>query len=81
MNIHLLIAAGGMAVLVLVWKAGLGVYNDWNLFAPAALPVSFLVWRNVLRIKSLQLKFSPLHFLGWVFLLHSFTWIVVNHFK
>lgn len=80
-NVHLLIAAAGMAVFVLVWKAGLGVVNDWNLFAPAALPVSFLVWRNVLQIKTLQIKYSPVRFLGWVFLLHSFTWIVRNHFR
>lgn len=80
-NVHLLIAAGGMAVLVLVWKAGLGVVNDWNLFAPAALPISFLVWRNVLQIKTLQTKYSPIRLLGWVFLLHSLTWIVRNHFK
>ena len=81
MNIHLLVAAGGMAVLVLAWKAGLGVVNDWNLFAPAALPVSFLVWRNVLRIKTLQTKYSPVRLLGWVFLLHSLTWIIRNHFR
>lgn len=81
MNVHLLIASAGMVVLVLVWRAGLGVLNDWNLFAPAALPVSFLVWRNILKLDVAQPKYSSIRFLGWLFLNHSFTWIVVNHFE
>ena len=39
-----------MTVLVIGWKAQLGVYNDWNLFAMAAVPISLLVWRNVFRV-------------------------------
>ena len=39
-----------MTVLVIGWKAQLGVYNDWNLFAMAAVPISLLVWRNVFSV-------------------------------
>jgi hypothetical protein len=75
---HLLIGALGMLVLVLGWRAALGVYNDWNLFAPAALPVSLLAWR-ALRAEELASRRSPMRLLGWLFFLHSYAWVVLNH--
>ncbi|HAW52199.1 MAG TPA: hypothetical protein DCX54_07720 [Flavobacteriales bacterium] len=80
LNTHLLTAAGGMTILLLGWNAGFGPYRDWNLYATAALPISFLVWRNILQIKALQTKFSPAYILGGISLFHSFVWIIHNHF-
>jgi hypothetical protein len=77
--VHLLVASLGLLVLVLVWRAALGIYNDWNLFAPAALPVTLLVWRGVLHEGELQSRRSSLRLLGWVFFLHSYAWIILNH--
>jgi hypothetical protein len=37
-------AAAGPLVLVAVWRAQLGQYDDWNLFAIAAPPLALLVW-------------------------------------
>jgi len=80
MNIHLLLATSSMVLSVLSWNAYLGVYNDWNLFATAALPISLLIWRNVMQIKEFKLNQLPVRILGAAFLLHSFTWIVGNRF-
>lgn len=79
-NVHLLIATVVMIGFVLFWHASLGVYADWNLFSAAALPVSFLVWRNVLTEKNSSLLRS-VGYLGWLFFMHSYTWIVSNHFS
>lgn len=79
-NLHLLVASGFMALFVLAWNAGLGVYQDWNLFAPAALPVTLLVWRNVLRLDVRRGRFRPIPVLIGLCLAHSLAWIVVNHF-
>ena len=78
-NIHLLIASAFMALLVLGWHAQLGVYQDWNLFAIAALPIAFLVWRNVLHIPSFRARPWPIAVMGLLFFVHSYSWIVSNH--
>ena len=77
--IHLLVGSLGMLILVLGWRAALGIYNDWNLFAPAALPVSLLAWRGVLRDGELQSWRSPVRLMGWVFFVHSYAWVILNH--
>jgi len=78
-NLHLLVATVVMGVFVLVWRASLGVYNDWNLFAMAAIPVTLLVWRNVLMVDCLRQHPGPLVALYVLFLVHSGSWIVANH--
>ena len=78
-NIHLIISAAGMLLLVFGWKAQLGVYNDWNLFAITALPISLLVWNNFHKIQNLDFKNEIAVSAGFVFILHSLTWIISNH--
>ena len=78
-NVHLLAASVVMGLFVVVWRAGLGVYNDWNLFAMAALPVALLVWRNVLTIESLTRRPAPVVAIYLLALVHSGSWIVANH--
>ena len=41
----LAIGAASMLVFQAIWKAQLGVYNDWNLYAIGGVVVSLLVWR------------------------------------
>jgi hypothetical protein len=79
LNTHLAIASGFMAAFFLFWKAQLGVYMDWNLFAIAALPISFLVWRNVLRKEVPLGTRRPVAVLGLLFFVHSCSWVVANH--
>jgi hypothetical protein len=79
LNTHLVIASASMAMFVLLWKAQLGVYLDWNLFAIAALPISFLVWRNVLRIETFKEDHRPIIALGLLFFGHSYSWVIANH--
>ena len=78
-NVHLMLAAGVMTVFMLVWKAQLGVYNDWNLFAMAALPISLLVWRNVFAALGTASVPWPLAALIALFLAHSYSWVIANH--
>jgi hypothetical protein len=68
-----------LAMFVLLWKAHLGVYLDWNLFAIAALPISFLIWRNVLRIEAFKENHWPIIALGLLFFGHSYSWVIANH--
>lgn len=78
-NIHLLIATAGALLLTFGWKAQLGVYNDWNLFTVTALPVSLLVWSNFDTIENADFKTEIALLSGFVFSLHSLTWILSNH--
>jgi len=78
-NVHLLIAIAGALLLTFGWKAQLGVYNDWNLFAVSALPISLLVWNNFENIQDVDLKNEISASAGFVFSLHSLTWIMSNH--
>lgn len=79
-NVHLLLAAGFMALFVLSWKAALGVYDDWTLFANAAIPVTILAWRNVLDVDVLKAQPGPIAALNLLFLVHSWSWVIANHY-
>lgn len=80
-NLHLALACGCMMAFVFGWNARLGVYQDWNLFAPAALPISLLVWRNVANLQVLRGRFRPIPVLGALGATHSLAWVVANHFN
>jgi hypothetical protein len=79
LNVHLLIASAGVTVLVIGWKAQLGIYNDWNLFAMAAVPISLLVWRNVFRVIGGSPVPWPIVAMIALFLAHSYSWVIGNH--
>lgn len=79
-NIHLIIATLSMLAFMFSWRAILGVYNDWNLFAIVAIPISLLVGYNLLRVKDMKLKSEILIPMTSMFFLHSLSWIVSNHF-
>jgi hypothetical protein len=81
LNVHLLLASAFMLLFMFSWKATLGVYSDWNLFANAAIPLSALVAYNLSRIETLRHRGAILLALAWVFAMHSYCWIVSNHFR
>lgn len=78
-NLHLWLATAGALILTFGWKAQLGVYNDWNLFAVTALPISLLVWNNFETIQDVDFKNEIAQFAAFVFFLHALTWIASNH--
>ncbi len=78
-NIYLLICTTGALLLLLGWKAQWGIYNDWNLFAITALPISLFVWNNFDNILDVGLKNDIALIAGFVFFFHSLTWIMSNH--
>ena len=74
----------GLAVVVLIgyvftWRAALGVYNDWNLYAPAALPVAIFFWYNFARAERLVNKVGIGTALILTSAVHSYAWIIRNH--
>jgi hypothetical protein len=79
-NMHLLLASCSMAVFFLGWRATLGVYEDWNLYANAAIPLQLLIFRNLFQVaragKAEYVVLMP----AWLFFLNSYSWIISNHF-
>lgn len=80
-NIHLIIATTGLLIFQFTWEAKLGVYNDWNLYAAVVLPFSILVWTNLLKIPNMKFKNEILISLFSISSLHSYVWIISNHFQ
>jgi hypothetical protein len=79
-NLHLIIATVFMLAFQFIWDAKIGVYNDWNLFASMALPFSALVWSNFLQIPDLKFRKQITLALFSLSFLHSYVWIISNHF-
>lgn len=79
-NIFLIISSICMLLLMFIWNPILGVYEDWNLFAPGMIPLAILFWWNFADIRDLEYK--PQIFAGMFLLssLHSYTWIISNHY-
>ncbi len=79
-NVFISLAAIVFVGYVFTWRAQLGVYNDWNLYAAAGLPLAILFWYNFARADHLRNKAG----IGMALLLtsatHSYAWIVGNHF-
>ncbi len=80
MNMHLIVAVIFMGLFFLGWKATLGVHADWNMFAAAALPVTFLVLRNMFSTECIRRRYWLIYLFTWLFLLHSYSWVISNHF-
>ena len=78
-NVHLLVAALGMAFFQFNYRALLPVDQDWNLFASAALPIALLVSRNLIGAEGLRSKSAIV--IGWASLsfIHSYAWILSDH--
>ncbi len=79
-NVFMLLAASVLVGYVFTWRADLGVYNDWNLYAPAALPLAILFWYNFARADAFANKAGIGAALILTSAVHSYAWIVANHF-
>ncbi len=73
------VASGTMLVFMFVWRSDIGVYNDWNLYAPAALPLAILFWYSFVRADQLPRKAWLVAALVLTSGFHSYAWIVDNH--
>lgn len=73
------IAAAMLLLLQLVWKAQLGVYDDWNLFATGGMCVGIFLWRTIaLQAASWPARAVALA-LAATYSLHTYAWIAWNH--
>ncbi|MDQ4098821.1 MAG: hypothetical protein M3144_13260 [Actinomycetota bacterium] len=64
---------------VFIWRADLGVYNDWNLYAPAFLPLAIFFWWNFARAQAMVNKAGIAAALILTSAVHSYAWIIRNH--
>jgi hypothetical protein len=79
-NVFMALAVVVFMGYVVTWRADLGVYNDWNLYAPAALPLAVLFWYNFARSDWLVNKAGIAAALILTSGIHSYAWIIRNHF-
>ncbi len=79
-NVFLACAVVPMSLMMVLWYSALGILSDWNVFAPTVVPLVILTGYNLLA--AADLKYQAAIFLGLVTsaLVHSYTWIVCNHF-
>jgi hypothetical protein len=78
-NIFMALAVIVFMGYVFTWNAALGVYNDWNLYAPAALPLAVFFWYNFARADWLVNKAGIAAALILTSGVHSYAWIIRNH--
>ncbi len=79
-NVFMLLAACVLVGYMFIWRAQLGVYNDWNLYAATALPLAILFWHNFARAVALVNKAGIGAALILTSAVHSYAWIIANHF-
>ena len=79
-NIHLGIASISMLIYMFTWHAALGIYNDWNLFANTAIPLSVFIARNALHAKVLDRKADVFASILLLFFIQTYARILYNHF-
>ena len=75
----LAVSAGSLLLFQAIWKAQLGVYEDWNLYAIGGMLTSLYIWRGVsaaARTPLLRMTAIALAASGG---LHTYAWIIANH--
>jgi hypothetical protein len=77
----LLLAGFSMLAFVLIWRLQLGVYQDWNLVAPAMIPLSTLIAFRYAHIPKKFKKKLILMVFVLTSALHTSLWILSNHFN
>jgi hypothetical protein len=76
-NVFLTIATTSLLLFCFFWRAQLGIRDDWNLFAIVGIPTGLLVSTNALRTVENRIVVFVISVL---FCLHSYSWIVSNHY-
>jgi hypothetical protein len=62
----------------ITWRAQLGIYNDWNLFAIMGIPLAIFVWGNILAEEMADSRYIVLA-LGMLFFMQTYLWVLYNH--
>jgi len=79
MSRFLELAALSMVVFTFTWKAQLGIFEDWNLYAPGMVPGAILVARSLSGLPRAPVKSAIITALILTASLHTFAWVVSNH--
>jgi hypothetical protein len=75
----LAVASAGALLLVFLWRAQLGPYGDWNLYALAAQPLGLLVLTRLARGPGLRDRAPWIAALLVLAATHTAAWIARNH--
>jgi hypothetical protein len=78
-NMHLLVSSISMLSFFYFFRAAIGVYHDWNLFANVGIPVSIFSAHNVLQGEDTRGERSAWRASLFLFSMNSYCWIVSNH--
>jgi hypothetical protein len=75
----MIVAAASLLLLQLVWRAQLGMRDDWNLFAIGGLVTTCAIWRgvDVAAVSRPARVVAALTALSGC--LHTYAWIAANH--
>lgn len=78
--IFLAIASLSGLIFFFVWKTGIGLYDDWNLFSIMILPVCILISSGLCQLNNFRLKGEWMILaIGWS-CISTYAWILNNHF-
>jgi hypothetical protein len=69
----------GVLTLHFLWRAQLGVYDDWNLYAIVAQPVALLVFGTLAETPGSRARTAWLTALLTLAATHSAAWVIENH--
>jgi len=73
------IAAVTMLIFQAIWRADLGVFDDWNLYAIGGMVIALFIWRYVAVAASTtpkRMAAAGMAAIGW---LNTYAWIMANH--
>jgi len=79
LSVFLGIAAVMMLGLQAIWKAALGVADDWNLYSPGAMIIGFYLWRAIAKSaasRPIRLAAIAVAVFGWI---RTYAWILEHH--
>lgn len=73
------VAGGTTLVMTVLWRAQIGVYEDWNLYAPGMIPVALLIAYRFVESEGMARHLvRALLIAGYS---HCLLWVLANHFR
>ena len=77
--IFLAVASAGALLMVGLWRAQLGAYNDWNLYAMTAQPLGLFVFGGLATQPSIRRQAAWLAALVVLMITQTAAWIAEHH--
>jgi hypothetical protein len=77
--IFLAVASAGALLMVGLWRAQLGAYNDWNLYAVTAQPLGLFVFGGLAAQPSIRRQAAWLAALVVLMITQTAAWIAEHH--